>query len=662
MAPSASIVRLLHRRFGGIVAAFAVLQAAVLVVLRPGVLSIDEVTYLAMARSAARGSLLGIDNGWELGPSPELESELVREVGGRLVSQYPAGFSLLSAPLYALLGGPGMFVLNTAAFYATVLLTRRIARRVLGSERVALLAAAVFGCATFAWEYGAAIWPHAITTLLTTAALDAILGAATESSASRAVRRRLLAGVFVGVATTIRLDAVFVIPALLLVPPVLDGKTASWRHAAAFCAGTIPAAVFLAVTNHAKFGTWMPLSYGPWQGRGSNTGASSYAALGALAVVGLVAGHLYARRPWSLDRRHVLGAAIACAAALLLVAPLRHGVFRTLDGLWTLVFDLRHREMDALEAALTRSPRGGMIYIGTFKKSLVQSLPYLALVPLSVFGACADPLARRRKLALALPIAAYGLVFAAFRWHGGLSVNLRYFTPILPFVAVLSADGLARLARRAAGSLRALRTADLALLASAAIYIEAVVLLRLPSAPMATREIFYLDVPLALAAALGGAILATVLLRRGRARARASAMAFLLGIATLTWAGLTELTYDAVAVAKVRIRGHGVAARARAHVGPGSLVVVEYADPIAGLIEDGVVLVTGPRDAFEDTARLVNAGSCRGKRAFALLHPPSLVRLRTATASRLEVRVLESEERDGLVTAELVPLAPDCAR
>jgi hypothetical protein len=661
MLLSARAVGMLQRRFPSLVAAFALVQAVVLVAARPGVLSIDEVTYLAMARSAARGNLVSVENGWELGPSPELQSDLVRDVGGRLVAQYPAGFALLSAPFYVVLGASAMFALNTAAFYATVLLTRRIARRMLGSERLALLAAVLFGCATFAWEYSAAIWPHAIATLLTTAAMDAALAAAAESSPSRAVRHRLLAGAFVGAATTIRLDAVFVIPALLLVPLVLDRSAASLWHAGTLLAGTIPAVVFLVATNHVKFETWMPFSYGPWQGQGSNTGASSYAILGALAAAALLAAHVGARRPLLFDRKRVLLAFAACVAATLLIEPARNGASRTLTGLWSLVVDLRYRDLSWLEAALTRSPRGGMIYIGTFKKSLLQSCPYLALVPLSVLAAWADPRARRRRLALLLPIAAYTLVFAYFRWHGGLSVNLRYFVPILPFVAVLSADGLARLARLAVGSLRVLRIADVVVLAGAAVYIETVVLLRLPTAPLATREVFYLDVPLALASALAGAILVASFLGRGRARSRVSAVAFVLAVATLTWGGLTELTYDAVAVAKVRIRGHVVAARARRHIAAGSIVFVDYLDPAAGLLEDGVVLATGPRDAFGDTARLVDASVCRGRRAYAMLTASSLASLRIATESRLEVRIIE--ERDGLVTADLVPLvATDCPR
>ncbi len=651
MALGAHLVRFLLRRLGAVVAVLAVAQSALLLALRPGVLSIDEVTYLAMARSAAHGNLLGIDNGSALGLSPELEWGLAREVGGRLVAQYPAGYALLAAPFYLLLGGAALFVLNTVAFYATVLLTRRIARRVLASERAALLAAAIFAGATFAWEYGAAQWPHAITMLFTCAAVDATLAAVGP-------RRRVLAGLLVGLATTIRLDAIFVVPALLLVPLVLERQRASWRDAMALLVGLAPGLLLLAITNHVKFGTWMPLSYGPWQGEGSNTGASSYVLLGLVAVLGLVAAHVIVRRPERFDRRHLAVVVVAAALFAVVVPSARAGVLRLIDGLWTLVIDLRHRELDALESALTRSPRGAMIYVGTLKTSLVQSLPYLPLLVLSL----AHPRARARKIALALPIAAYVAVFSAFRWHGGLSVNLRYFVPILPLVAVLAADGLAQLARLASGSLRVLRVADLTLLACLAVIIEASVLLHLPTAALATREIFYLDVPLVLAALLAGASAAAWRLKRGRVRRWVASAAFVLAVGALAWAGMTAFGYDAVAVAKVRGRGRELAAEARKYVAPGSLVVVEYADPAALLLEDGTVIATGPNDDFADTARLVERATCGGHRAYAVLNERKLAVLRDRTADAIVVDVLDADLAAGFGLAELRPRTPSCGR
>ena len=651
MALGASLVRFLLRRVGTVVAVLAVGQSAMLVALRPGVLSIDEVTYLAMARSAAHGNLLGIDNGAALGPSPELEWGLARELGGRLVAQYPAGYALLTAPLYVILGGAALFVLNTAAFYATVLLTRRIARRVLARERTALLAAAIFAGATFAWEYGAAQWPHAITMLLGCAAVDATL-------AAEGPRGRVLAGLLLGLATTVRLDAIFVVPALLLVPLVLERERASWRDAGALLVGLGPGLLLLAITNHVKFDTWMPLSYGPWQGEGSNTGASSYARIALVAVLGLVGAHVVARRPERFGRRHLAVVVVAAVIVAVGVPSARAAVLRLIDGLWTLVVDLRHRELDALESGLTRSPRGAMIYIGTLKKSLVQSLPYLPLLALSL----AQPRARARKIALALPIAAYVVVFSAFRWHGGLSVNLRYFVPILPLVAVLAADGLVQLVRLASGSLHALRVADVTLLACVAVIIEASVLLHLPTAPLATREIFYLDLPLVLAALLAGASAAVWRLKRGSVRKRVASFAFVLAVAGLAWAGITAFGYDAVAVAKVRGRGREVAAQARKHVAPRSLVFVEVADPAALLLEDGTVIATAPNDDFADTARLATRATCRGQRAYAILSERKLATMRDRTADALDVHVVEAQLAWGFGLAELRPRTPSCGR
>jgi len=655
MPSSAALVRLLRRRFVPLIAVLAVIQSIALLALSPGVLSIDEVTYHAMTRSLAKGSL-AVENGWELAASPELEWELVRQVDGRLVSQYPEGLAVVGAPLYRLLGIGGLFLLNTLAFFGTVLLCRALAREVLRKDGPALLAAIIFACATFAWEYGAAVWPHALCTLLTTAAVHQMLVAARESSPSRAVRRRLAAGLMVGVATTFRLDAVFMLPALLLIPALVPERVPSRASATAaltVLAGTLPAGAFLAVTNHVKFGTWQPFSYGPWHGAGSNTGTAQYVPLGVLALAGLVAVHALAPRLSRLRRNHVL-AAVVCAALSLLVPQVRDAVVRTLDGLWMLVFDLRHRDVSWNEAALSRSPRGGMIYIDTFKLSLLQSCPYLPVIVFAMVARGNDAALRRRKLAVLLPIGIVLAVFSYCRWHGGLSVNLRYFVPLLPLVAILGADGMARLARRCAPVLRSARASDLIVLVSVATYLETVVLLHLPTAAWSTREIFYLDVPLCLTAVLSVATFLAARSRPGRLRTWAAAAAFTLGAVGLVWAGLTEITYDAVAVMRVRARGHVIAARARPFVSTGSLVIADYLDPVAGLIEDGVIVANGSRDDFADSPRLVAAMACHGRRSYAVMRRGSWEKLEARFAvTEISGAILREDRATDVVIAEL---------
>jgi hypothetical protein len=492
--------------------------------------------------------------------------------------------------------------------------------------------------------------------LLGTAAVREVLVAAREESPRRAMLRRVVAGVLVGGATTLRLDAAFLVPALLVIPAIVPRpRESSVRASLVVLAGTLPAWGFLSITNHWKFGTWQPFSYGPWQASGSNSGAAQYVSLAIVAVIGFVGAHVALPRAHRLGARHGL-VAVGLGIVSLAAPPVRAAAIRLLEGLWMLVVDLRSRDLSWLEAALSRSPRGGMVYIGTLKTALLQSCPYLPIVVLSLLARAGGAEPRRRRLAVALPVMVYLAVFSYFRWHGGLSVNLRYFVLALPFLAILSADGLVRLARRCAPVLRAGRTSDIIVLAASAIYIETIVLLHMPTASWRVREVFYLDVPLVLAGAVAAATTVAARAPRGRLRAWAAAVAFTSSVTGLVWGGLTEITYDAVAVFRVRMQGHVVAARARPLVPRGSLVVVDYADPAATLIEDDVVIAHGARDDFEDSPRLVTAQSCGGRRAFAVMHRGSWEKLSPRlSANAITFDVLRDERHEDLVIASLHP-------
>ncbi|MDB4944785.1 MAG: family glycosyltransferase, 4-amino-4-deoxy-L-arabinose transferase [Labilithrix sp.] len=636
-------LKFLEQRFTAVVLVLAVVQAAALVALRPGVLSVDEVTYLAMARSAAHGAPLVLGDGG-LGPSPELASVLVHEVAGRLVAQYPAGYALLAAPFYLALGSRGLFVMSTFAFYGAALLTRRLAARALGSARRGVLAAAVLVLGSFAWEYGAGLWPHALTMLLVTAA---VLAAYED--------RPLRAGLLTGLAMTVRLDATFLVPALLLLPALRKGAGASWREAAPLLAGLVPGLAFLAATNHLKFGTWMPFSYGPWHPDTSNTGAGAYYRLAVLGLVGLAAAYVGATRPQLLGKRSlVLGALVACVLALALPGT-RDALARFGDGLRQLLLDLRFRELDAYEPALGRSARGAMIYAGTLKKSLAQSLPYLALVPVSLLAARRSPERLRARLAVLVPFLVYLGVFSTFRWHGGMSFNLRYFVPVLPVLAVLAADGLVALARGSSSVMHPLRSADVVALASLGLLLAAGAVLQLPSASLAVAERAVLDAPLLVGAALAVSVAVAALLR-GPARARAAAVAYVLGIFAIAMAGVVELTYDAVATARVRAAGHRVAVRVALVAPRGSLLVVDFPDRAALLVEDDDVLATGTLDAYADAERLVRLAASRAQRSFAVMSPAALEKLRAQPGLVVEP---PADARDGVLIAELRPAGRD---
>ena len=181
----------------------------------------------------------------------------------------------------------------------------RPALRLFGKRSLAILASLIFMIGTYSWEYSLSIWPHALTTFLTTSALALVIRAEDRTGIRRALHL-LATGVLAGIAITTRLDAAFAVPGFLVVPAFF-GKTRSpsrsLQSSALAALGLIPALAFLSLTNHAKFQTWQPFSYGPWNAAGGNAGGmTAYAPLAAVAVVGLLAAHLVVPRMASLSR------------------------------------------------------------------------------------------------------------------------------------------------------------------------------------------------------------------------------------------------------------------------------------------------------------------------------------------------------------------------
>ena len=82
---------------------------------------------------------------------------------------------------------------------------------------------------------------------------------------------------------------------------------------------------------------------------------------------------------------------------------------------------------------------GGMVYFGALKKSILQGLPYLVILAIPIWTLIRDP---RHRLAIAMLFqvpAGYIGFYSYFAWHGGISLNLRYFVPVLPFTSILTA-------------------------------------------------------------------------------------------------------------------------------------------------------------------------------------------------------------------------------
>lgn len=609
----------------------------------PGYLSIDEGTYHFMVRSLADGHGFTIWNGFEDMPSSELVAGTFSVEEGRLIAVPPELFTVLALPFYVVLGYRGLFLLNALAFLATIALTWDLARR-LTHARIALTAALVLGLATFSWDYSQAAWPHAVATMFVAGAAWASVRAFLAATAAEAARWALAAGLIAGLAPGIRLDAAFAWPAVFL--PFLFHRPPRWREAALAVAGLIPGLTFLTLVNRHKFGVWTPFTYGR-EGTGANTGLLPYLPLVAAGAVLLVVLWL-ASRPRGVEvlRRRPLVPAAAVALGvilILLLPPLRDAAWRFAEGAWQLVVDLRVRDPAIREPALARTATGGMVYIGALKKSLLQSCPYLVILVLPLAAA----LRGRRRIAvlLLLPVpVAYLAAFSYFAWHGGLSLNLRYLVPILPFTSILAALALDELF---AGLGRGARWAAIAAVAVVAAAGAALLAAGVFEAPPQQQEPVILDVPLALAAAafLAGGGIAALGERSGRfLRATAAAVS----IAGMAWAALATLAYDAPRARRVRAFHLEMARQVAPHVTADSILFASYPDPYFALIEiDRLRLAVPGRDGFADFRRLTDFHLAAGRPVYASLRPEIWRSL--AREGVLEGLAAEPLRADGLV-------------
>ncbi len=221
-----------------------------------GHLSVDEGVYHMMARSFSAGGDLHVWNGYEEFPSPELVLPALRVHEGQLIPSYPYLSTLLSAPLYLLVGYKGLYILNAFAFLGVVCLTLLIGRTLFRDADLALNAALILILGTFAWEYSQAAWPHALSMLFVAGALYAAVTALQTADPRKSVALAATAGLVAGFGTGVRLDVIFVLPALLLPFAFVD----PWRPRLilATCIAAVPGLGVLAATNYVKCGIASP--------------------------------------------------------------------------------------------------------------------------------------------------------------------------------------------------------------------------------------------------------------------------------------------------------------------------------------------------------------------------------------------------------------------
>ncbi|MEE8535995.1 MAG: hypothetical protein V3S45_08080 [Kiloniellales bacterium] len=620
-----------------------------------GHFNVDEGIYHQMVRDLTATGGFGLWNGYADYPSAELVFPVVRVHDGRLISQYPQLYAFVAAPFYAALGYEGLFLLNALAFAAVVWLTFRLARRLFGQPDLALNACLILVFATFAWEYSQATMPHALSMLCVMGVVALGTEALLETRGARAAALAFAAGLVAGLGIGIRLDVVFVLPALAA--PFLFVRP--WRPWQALAAGlgALPGLALMAALNLAKFGLASPFSYGPATG-GNADGIAPYLPVAALGA-GVVAALWIASRPACQRLIHghrrtaLLGLGLA-AAGLLLVPQVWALAARFADGLYQLLVDMRIRDLAIQEGGLTRGPGGGMVYLGALKKSLLQSCPYLVVLAVPLAALFARPADRLGLGVLFLVPAIFVAVYSYFAWHGGQALNLRYFVPILPFTAILTAYAWRELTGGEDTPWR--RLPAFAGIAMAALYF----LFAFPGAfELERQELVFLTIPLVLA---GGLLIVTVgTLATGSQGGRTVRRLTTAGLMTaLVWAGLVAFTYDLPRSYILRQQRAAFAETLAPRIEEDSLLFVYSAGPFFGLFERGRVrIATPPYDDYRDFAGLAAFHLEAGRPVYAWLDERLTQGLEErGLMDRLRLVTVFEEERGRLVRITGLETAP----
>lgn len=599
-----------------------------------GYLGIDEVTYDLMLENAAHGRLLEVWNGYEEMPSRELAIASLVIARGRLVAMPPPFYSLVAAPFYRLLGWRGAFVMNVLAFAGTLAVCWALAMRIYGRQ-VAWLSALVLALASFLPGYAQAGWPHAMSTLLVSVAVLTALVASRRSRGGWVAA--LASGALCSLAVGMRLDGIFVLPALLFI--VTLTHPIRWRLAGLVLLGAAPGLVALALLNAAKFGSFSPFTYGAPVGYVSGVG--TYLPVATLGAAVLMLLRLIADDAEGRWRRWAIAAGVASLAiSIAFVGPWRQVLAGAWDGFLQLVVDLRFLPADVVQSAQTRMSDGAVVYAGGLKKALLQSCPYL---PVALVAVCAGVRRRHQGLwVLLIPLLSYLGVYVAFAWHGGLAVNMRYWTVLLPFAAILTAAALREMVPRPEPALLGVAAAIAGL--SLALFLLSDPSIEMAEPVLLTTPLWLAGLVLALSVPFCAAGARARLL--GRAAALASA-------AALAWGAVVTHVYDLPWQGRQR----AAALQARDAVGEllprDSLLVTPFVVALRGAAKGRHVRIADPTlDGYAGLSILVRYHLAAGRPVTAALRDGIWEQL--ADAGTLDGLVVEPLWRKGdIVLARL---------
>ena len=372
-----------------------------------------------------------------------------------IAPQYPVGTAVLGAAIFPIFGIKSLIYINILSGIGTLVATYFLALRLFASKSVGLLATALLAIFSFWAEYVFGHWPHSVSVFCTTLAVLSFLRAMPRETA--AFGPAVLSGLVIGIGMLFRIDGILLVPGIAILTILWAARPVVVLAGGAV--GIVPMVGLLAATNHAKFGTWNPLSYGDAGGGTDVTNHIGTIGVMLVAVAGLAL--LRILPPAGRRVRMAIGLAALAGVGLLLLSPQSPYLWKLLRGTWAILFDAT--AINDPRPGVFRQPDGTLSFWGLPKKALFQSLPWLGLLGYFL-GAATGPVRRSMTMVLVLATV-WALPFLVLSWHGGLGSNMRYLLPLLPGLCALAAWAMVDLAGRYGGGSSLVRYGVLAVVA-----------------------------------------------------------------------------------------------------------------------------------------------------------------------------------------------------
>jgi hypothetical protein len=540
----------------------------------PGIFTVDENNYLITVLGLRHGHVT-VANTAGLSPSREL---LFFDPGpwGRSVNVTPVAstapplYSLIALP-FSFMGWRGLVALNTLAYLATIAMVFSYARRYSSNTTTPWLAASTFAFGGFSIEYAVGLWPHSLSVALSTAGIFAA-GLLIETGGQGLAP---LSGFVLGLATGVRYQNALVLAVVGAGIVAFEGRH-RWRSTLEFgISALVPLSVSAAI-NHARLGTWNPVSKGP--------------------------DYLYVP----------------------LVQQSGSSWFDPFVMFWARVVDYSIRPVppnEGFEGWFVHDPTtGANLMLGIIqKKALLQSAPW-AFLGLLVFVLTWLPHQRKNaeqyrqlRLLSILTLTILGaFAVAGVTRDDGLSFNQRYLLELVPLLAVafgFALDGIA-LGRRPLLMGATISSVLLMLVLAGTPITQGV-----DSGAWIVRQVFLLKAPLLLALALG----ITWMAQRYSTPSR-SALAFAVGLC-LGWAATLHLADDVLISRLLRTQHRARTSVLAAVVPDGSAVIAFWGnkDTIGPLLFDRDLIILDPRaDQGADASVLIHELLRSRRRVFVL--------------------------------------------